>query len=276
MSRLVAEPLSRTLGQPVVVDPRPGADGEIAGQEARRAAADGYTLLVAEATTMSMVPAVRKDPPYDPLTDFTPIGHIGSIGFFLAIHPGVPAHTLGEFVAYVRARPGALAFASPAAPSLLAAAHLMRHARIRMLRVPYRGEPQAMPDLLSGRVQVMIASPFQIAQPARAGRLRVLAAMLPERSRPFADVPTLRELGYPESPQVSWVGLFGPANLPEQVAARLSAELQAALAQPALRAALENRGVVPRSSTPGELREIVKTQRDFWQAAVREGLIERD
>jgi tripartite-type tricarboxylate transporter receptor subunit TctC len=276
IARLVAESLSRSLRQTIVVDARPGADGQIAGVEARRAAPDGYTLLIAEATTMSMVPAVRREPPYDPLTDFTPIGHVSSIAFFLAIHPGVPAQTLGQFVAHARANPDALAFASPSAPSLLDMLHLMRHARIQMLKVYYRGEPPAMPDLVTGRVQAMIASPFLIAQPVKEGRLRVLAAMLPERSQPFPDVPTLRELGYPEAPQVAWSGLFGPAKLPAQITARLSAELKSALAQPALRQELEKRGAVPRSSSPEELREIVRTQLDFWRAAVREGWIGRE
>ena len=133
-----------------------------------------------------------------------------------------------------------------------------------------------MPDLLTGRVQAMIASPFLIAQPVKEGKLHVLAAMLPERSQPFPDVPTLRELGYPQPPQVSWSGLFGPAKLPAQITARLSAELKAALAQPALREELEKRGAVPRSSSPDELREIVRTQRELWRAAVRDGLIPRE
>jgi len=276
ISRLLAEPLSRALAQPVTIDGRPGADGQIAALEVRRAAPDGHALLLAEATTMSMVPAVRKDPPYDPLADFTPIGHISSIAFFLAIHPGVPAQTFGQFVSHARANPDALAFASPAAPSLLNMHHLMRYARFQMLKVYYRGEPPAMPDLLAGRVQAMIASPFLIAQPAKEGRLRVLAAMLPERSQPFPDVPTLRELGYPEPPQVSWVGLFGPAKLPAQVTARLSMELKAALVQPALREELEKRGAVPRSSSPEELRQIVRSQLEFWRTAVRDGWIPRE
>ena len=133
-----------------------------------------------------------------------------------------------------------------------------------------------MPDLLAGRVQVMIASPFLIAQPVKEGRLRVLAAMLPVRSQPFPDVPTLGELGYPQAPQVSWAGLFGPARLPAPIAARLSAELKAVLAQPALREELEKRGAVPRSSSPEELREIVRAQGEIWRAAVREGLLPRE
>jgi tripartite-type tricarboxylate transporter receptor subunit TctC len=276
VARLVAQRLQLSLGQPVILDLRPGADGQIAGTEARRATPDGYTLLIAETTTMSMVPAVRKEPPYDPLTDFTPIGHISSIAFFLAIHPGVPAQTLGQFVAHARANPDALAFASPAAPSLLSMSHLMRHARIQLVKVYYRGEPPAMSDLLTGRVQAMIASPFLIAQPVKEGKLRVLAAMLPERSQPFPDVPTLRELGYPQPPQVSWSGLFGPAKLPAQITARLSGELKAVLAQPALREELEKRGAVPRSSSPEELREIVRAQGELWRAAVRDGLMPRE
>ena len=274
--RLIAERLSRSLGQPFVIDAKPGADGQIAAMEVRRASPDGYTLLVGETTSLSMVPAVRKDPPYDVLADFTPISHIGAGAFFLAIHPRVPAQTLGQFIAHARANPGTLAFASSNAPSLLATVHFMRHAQVEMLHVPYRGEPPAMPDLLSGRVQVMIATPFLITQPVREGKLRLLAAAAPQRSQLYPDVPTLRELGYPEPPLISWVGLFGPAKLPAPITAWLSAELNAALALQALRNELERRGVVPRSSSPDELREIVKTQLDFWRTAVRERWIPRE
>jgi tripartite-type tricarboxylate transporter receptor subunit TctC len=274
--RLVAERLSRSLGQPILIDARAGADGQLAAMEVRRAAPDGYTLLVGETTSLSMVPAVRKDPPYDALQDFTAIGHIASGTYILAIHPSVPARTLDQFVAHARKNPGALLYGSSNAPALLATLHFMRHARVQMVHVPYRGEPQAIPDLLVGRVQVTIATPFLTAQPVKEGKLRVLAAVSPQRSQLFPDVLTLRELGYPEPPQISWVGLFGPARLPASITGRLSKELSAALAPAALRNELEKRGAVARSSSPDELREIVRGQLDFWRAAVREGLIPRE
>jgi tripartite-type tricarboxylate transporter receptor subunit TctC len=274
--RLIAERVSRPLGQPLVIDAKPGADGQITAMEVRRATPDGYTLLVGETTSLSMVPAIRKEPPYDPLADFTPISHLASGTFVLAIHPSVPARTLGQFIAHARTSPGTLLFGSSNAPALLATLHFMRHAQVQMQHVRYRGEPQAILDLLEGRVQVMIATPFLIAAPAKEGRLRVLATAMAQRSRLFPEVPTLRELGYPELPKISWVGLFGPAKLPSEVTARLSAELGAALALPALREELEKRGAVAESSSPAELREIVKTQLNFWQAAVREGLIPRE
>lgn len=274
--RLIGERLSRSLGQPVVIDAKPGADGQIAAMEVRRAAPDGYTLLVGETTSLSMVPVVRKEPPYDAIADFTPISHIGTGLFFLVIHPAVPARTIGELVAHARANPEALAFASSNAPSLLATRHFMRQARIQMLHVPYRGEPPAIPDLVGGRVQVMIATPFLITQPVQAGKLRVLAAALTQRSQPFPDVPTLRELGYAEPPLISWVGLFGPANLPVHITTLLSRETNAVLAVPALRRELEMRGAVARGSSPEELREIVRAQLDFWRSAVREELVPRE
>jgi tripartite-type tricarboxylate transporter receptor subunit TctC len=276
MLRLIADPLSRSLGQPIVIEARPGADGQLAAMEVRRAAPDGYTLLVGETTSLSMVPMVRKDPPYDAVADFTPIGHIASGTYILAVHPSVPARTLDQFVSYARANPGVLLYGSSNAPALLATAYFMRHARVQMVHVPYRGEPQAIPDLLMGRFQVTIATPFLTAQPVKEGRLRALAAVSPQRSRQFPDVPTLRELGYPELPQISWVGLFGPARLPASITGRLSRELNAALAPAALRDELEKRGAVARGSSPEELREIVRTQLDFWRAAVRDGLIPRD
>jgi len=122
----------------------------------------------------------------------------------------------------------------------------------------------------------MIATPFLISEPTKEGRLRVLAAVMPERSQPFPDVPTLRELGYPEPPLISWVGLFGPAKLPPELAERLSREVAVALAFPQLRADLEKRGVIARSSSPQELRKLVSSQLDFWRAAVRDGLIPKD
>jgi tripartite-type tricarboxylate transporter receptor subunit TctC len=274
--RLVAEPLSRLLGQPVLIDSRTGAEGQISAVEVRRAAPDGYTLLVGETSSMSMVPAVRRDPPYDSLADFTPIGHLLSGAFFLTIHASVPAQTLGQFIAQARSKPGALAFGSSNASSLLAMSHFMRHAQIRMLHVPYRGEPLAMPDLLLGRVQVMIATPFLIGQAVREGKLRVLAAALPERSQLYPNVPTLREMGYPEPPLISWVGLFGPARLPTEIIARLSKDLNAVLAVTALRNELEKRGAVPKASSPAELADLVRAQLEFWRAAVREGVVSRE
>jgi tripartite-type tricarboxylate transporter receptor subunit TctC len=275
MVRMIAERLSRSLGQPFVIEARPGADGQIAASEARRAPPDGYTLLFGETASLSMVPAVRKEPPYDVLNDFTPVSHVAAGAFFLFIHPAIPAQTMAQFIAHARANPGKVVFASTSAPSLLATTHVMRHARISMLHVPYKGEPTAMPDMLSGRVQFMIATPFLTAQPAKEGKLRAMAAMLPQRSAPFPDLPTLDELGFPSPPQISWVGLFGPARLPAPIVAKLSAETNAALSQPSLRDELVKRGAVPRGSSPEELRTLVRTQLDFWQAAVKEGLVSR-
>jgi tripartite-type tricarboxylate transporter receptor subunit TctC len=273
--RMITEPLSRSLKQPIIVEAKTGADGQLAAAEVQRSAPDGYTLLAGETSSMSMVPAVHANAPYDPLRDFSPVSHLGSGVFFIVANASVPAKSLTELVAHARARPGELAIASSSA-SMLATHHFMRAAQIQMLHVPYRGEPLAMPDLLAGRVQIMIATPFLISEPTKEGRLRVLAAVMPERSQPFPDVPTLRELGYPEPPLISWVGLFGPAKLPPELAERLSREVAVALAFPQLRADLEKRGVIARSSSPQELRKLVSSQLDFWRAAVRDGLIPKD
>jgi tripartite-type tricarboxylate transporter receptor subunit TctC len=271
--RLISQRLSRSLGQTVVIDAKPGADGQIAAMEARRSAPDGYTLFAGETTSMSMIPAARLSPPYDPIANFTPIGHIASGAFFLVIHAGIPGKTLKDFVDQARATPDKFAFASSNASSLLASIYFMRYAQIRMLHVPYRGEPPAMPDLVGGRVQFMIATPFLVAQPVHEGKLRVLAAVLPQRGQAFPEAPTLHELGYAETPLISWVGLFGPAKLPPSITARWSAELKATLALQDLRNELDRRGALPRSSSPEELGALVRTQLKVWQDAVREGLI---
>jgi tripartite-type tricarboxylate transporter receptor subunit TctC len=274
VTRAVGEPLSRSLGQPVIVDPKPGADGQIAAMEVRRAAADGYTLFVGATTPMSMVPALRKDSPYDVVSDFTPISSLGAAAIFVFAHPSVPATSLKELVSYAQAYPAKLSYASGHAIGIASTAHFLQHAKIRMLHVPYKGESAALPDLITGRVQLIFATPHLMASHVKDGRLRALAALLPQRSAILPDVPTMKELAFPEVPVTSWAGFFGPASLPRDITERLSRELNAVLARPNLREEIDKRGFMIRGSGPDELAQVVKTQLAAWRSAVAEGWIQ--
>ena len=158
ITRILGASVSSAVGQPVLVDNKVGADGAIAGTEVVKAAPDGYTLLMATNSPMSAVPALKKVPPYDPVTDFTPVTDVGRYTFFIVVHPGVPAKTLPELIQYARANPGKLNYATGNTTGIVSTAFFSSLAKIEMVHVPYKGEPQAMTDLISGRVQFMFAS----------------------------------------------------------------------------------------------------------------------
>src|SRR5262245_1433611 len=158
-ARIFAQPLGQALGQPVVIDTKPGADGAIAADAAMKAGPDGYTLFYATNTAFSWVPAVRKSPPYDPLVDFTPVSLIGQFGFFLFAHPSVPANSMAELLAYIRANPGKLNYGSGNSTSMLTTAQLVLQEKLDVVHIPYKGDGPLSLDLLGGRVQFAIATP---------------------------------------------------------------------------------------------------------------------
>lgn len=272
-ARIVSQPLSQALGQPVLVENKPGADGQIGAMEARRSAPDGHTLLVGVATNMSMVPAVRKSPPYDPVADFTPISFFGAATYFLVVHPSLPVKSVDELISYARNTPNRLSYGSGNAIGLISAVHLLAQTRTEMTHIPYKGDPQAVPDLAAGRIQVMFAVQTVTLPLIREGKLRALATPLPQRSSLLPDVPTMRELGYAGAPVESWGGFFGPANMPKETAERLSREISAILERSDVREQLAPTGWAGRGSSPGRLETYVKEQLEAWRRAVQEGTI---
>ena len=269
-ARIFAQPLSQALGQPVVIETKPGADGAIAADATMKAAPDGYTLFYATNTAFSWVPAVRKNPPYDPVADFTPVSMVGIFGFFVFSHPSVPANNMAELFAHIRANPGKLNYASGNSTAMLSTAQLVLREKLDVVHIPYKGDGPLSIDLLGGRVQFAIATPGAAAPQVKEGKLRVLATLLPNRSPLLPQAPTMAESGLAGLSITPWGGVFGPKGMPRDVTDRLSRELIALLKRPEVREAFGILAFEPRGSTPEELAAFTKEQLEVWRRVVAE------
>ena len=269
MARTVAQGLSANLGQPVVVDNKPGADGTVALREAMAAPADGHTLLYATGSMIAL-PLQSRPMSFDWLSELAPVGKLGRVSFCLIVNPGVPAHSVAELVAYARANPDKLNYSTSTQSELMAAAQFMRAAGIRMTRVPYKGGAQAMPDLLAGRIQVMFG-PVALALPQlNNGGVRVLATVLPRRNASLPEVPTLAEAGFAEVAVPTWQSIFVPAKTPRTVVNRLAQGLQTVLAKPEVRAEFERRALFVEQASPEELAATVTREQALWTGLISE------
>ena len=268
-ARIVAKPLSEALGQSVIVENRPGADGTIAAQAVIGAKPDGTTLFFSSTTAICAVPTMRKNPPYDPTTAFTPVSMVGPLEMVLLAHPSVKGRTLAEVLRYVKANPGKVNFAASNSTALLASAQLQRSAGLEAINVPYKGDAPALIDLVAGRVQLMYASPGAPQQYIQQGKLHAVAALSPSRIATMPDVPTMKEAGMEGLSIVPWVGILGPAGMPADVSNRLSAEIQKIVARPEVQAQLANFGVKAQGSDPATLGRFIREQITNWHEAVR-------
>jgi tripartite-type tricarboxylate transporter receptor subunit TctC len=269
ISRVLGNSVSAAIGQPVIVDNKAGADGAIAASEVAKAAPDGYTLLMATNSPLSVVPAMKKSPPYDPVADFTPITDVGRYTFFVVVNPDLPVKTLPELVQYARANPGKVNYATGNTTGIVSSALLASLAKIEMVHVPYKTEPQVMADLVGGRVQMMFASSTTSMPLIRDGKLRALVTTLPRRSHLLPEVPTIAEAGYPSFSIISWAGLFGPAKMPADVVARLNKEFVTAMGRPDVQDAMQKQAFVLTPSTPEKLAGWVKEQLESYRSILK-------
>jgi len=269
LARIVGQELFQALGQPVVVVPKPGADGAISAQEVMRASPDGYTFLFGTNSAYSVVPNLRKTPPYDVLKDFTPVTYLGDNTFFIVVHPSIPAKSIGELIAYAKKNPKTISYAAGNTYALVSTAMFGASNGLELRAVPYKSEPDAMADLLSGRVQLMNGTVTSVGSHVRDGKLRALATTLPEASPIMPEVPSFTEAGQPKFPIGPWFGLVGPANLPPAIVARMNKEMVIVLAKPAVKEAMLKQGFMARSSTPEALAAHMKEQLGVWKTAIK-------
>jgi len=269
-TRILGQALSDQMGQPVIVDNRPGADSALAAEQMTRIAPDGYTIMFASNSAMTAAVALRKTPAYDPLKDFTPISLVGRATVIMYVHPSVPAKTLKEFVEHARANPGKLAYGTGNPLSILYNVQLMNSAGISMLHVPYKGEGPLMPDIIAGRVHSSFLSQGNAISLAKEGKLRALAVLLATRSALLPEVPTIAEAGVPAVTVRQWAGVFGPPKMPRDIVERLNKEVNAALKRPDVLEQLQRYGYAAEGSTPEGLTAINRDDLALWRKLVAE------
>ncbi len=262
VSRLVGQRLAAGLGQPVVIENRAGAGGTIGLDNCAKAPPDGYTLVMAPASALTVAPALNPKLPYDPVRDFAPVTGVAGGPNVLALHPSVPATSLKEFLALARARPGRLSYATsgPSSMSGLSGELLKSLARIDMVGVAYKGTGPAVIELIGGQVDLMIVD-LAIAMPhVRAGRLRAIAVSGSKRSAFEPGIPTLAEAGVPGYSLVNWRGVLAPAGTPRDVVLKLNAEIVKVLGLPDIREALGREGYEPIGDTPEQFAALIRSE----------------
>jgi tripartite-type tricarboxylate transporter receptor subunit TctC len=272
MARLIADKLSQTWGQPVLVENRPGADGRIGAEAVAKSAPDGYTLFLPNAGVITVNPALFGKMAYDPIKDFTPITQVATIVIVLAANPAVAANSVKELVALAQAKPGTLHYTSAGNRSgipYLAGALLRDKAGIDIVHVPYKANAQAQQDLLGAQIEFMYDTLAATLPHVKSGRLKVLAIVGSQRSPALPGVPTLTEAGYPGTEGDAWAGLFAPGGTPKAVVEKIHADVTAVLRQAEVRERLTALGLDVVGSKPDEFAALIKADTAKWAAVIR-------
>jgi tripartite-type tricarboxylate transporter receptor subunit TctC len=265
MARLVGQYLSAKLGQPVVVEDRPGVGGTLASKLVAAAEPDGYTLLFASAGSLAISPSLYKNIGYDPIAGFAPVAMVANHPLAMVVHPSVPAQSVKELVAYAKANPGKLNYGAPTGTPPHLMGELFRSlAGIDIVFVPYKGAAPALTDLLAGRTQMTILSTAVIVPPILDHRLRALAVTSTARWHELPDVPTMAEAGFAGFPQGSWTAVVAPAGTPSAVVARLNATINEGLRTSELRDGLTRLGAEIKIDTPQQLGALMVEESRKW------------
>lgn len=269
IGRELAQHAAKTLGQPVIIDNKPGADGAIGAAEVKRSRPDGYTLFLATNSPMSGVPTMKKSPGYDVTKDFTAITDVGRYTFLMYLNAQVPARTLQEFVQLAKAKPDEFTYGSGNVTGQLSFASIAQAGKITVTHVPYKGEPPAINDLIGGQFHGIVATAGTGVPHVRTGKLRALAIIADQRSPNLPDVPTIKEAGVPNFSIQPWVGLFGPASMPKDVVDKLNRAFGAAMKDPDIVRKMAAQDFFFTPSTPEALAALVKRQLDAHRDIAR-------
>lgn len=278
VARAVAENLGSVLGQPVVVENRPGAGGNIGTEVTARAEPDGYTLLMGSTGPQAMNPAVYARLPFDVLRDLAPVSMVAMVPSALVVNPQLPIRTVAELIAYGKQHPDALKYGSGGyGTTLHLSGELFKSlAGVDMLHIPYKGTAPALADLVGGQIQLMFAAVPSVMPMVKAGKLRVLAVTTRQRSQALPDVPTVAESGVPDYEMAPWFGVFTTAGTPQPVVQRLSEAIHQVVAMPAVRDALQKQGAEPLTNTPQEFAAMLRAEIDKWSRIVKAAKITID
>jgi tripartite-type tricarboxylate transporter receptor subunit TctC len=270
-SRAVAHELTQILGQPVTVDNRPGAGGNIGADMVAKSAPDGYTLLMTTSGIMAINPALYSKLPFDPVKDFTPISVVVSLNNVLVVNPSVPVNSVKELIALAKAQPGKLTYASSGnGTSIHLSGELFKSmAGVDMLHIPYKGSSPAVTDLLAGQVNMMFDNIPSSLPHIRAGKLRALAVTGAKRSQLLPDLPTIAEAGVPGYDSYVWFGVVGPAGMPPEIVAKLNAALAKAAATPSFHDRLTGQGYDVLSSAPEQMASSIRVEIAKWGKIVK-------
>jgi tripartite-type tricarboxylate transporter receptor subunit TctC len=271
-ARTLGARLSETLGQTIVMENRAGAAGVLGADAAAKAAPDGYTLFIGQASNLAINPHLVAKLPYDPVRDFAPVTLVAGSPSLLVVHPSLPVYRVKDLVALARARPGAINYASAGSgsPGHISTEYFKRIARVDLLHVPYKGASPALIAVLTGEASLYFTSPVAAQPLVKAGRLRQVAVTSARRFAPLPEVPTIAEAGYRDIDIVSWWGLLGPAGMPRAIVARLHAEALRAMNAPETRDRLSAQGAsVMTNRSPEEFGSFIRSEIEKWGRMVK-------
>jgi len=271
LARVAADKLRQSMGQPVVVENRPGASGNVGSDMVAKATPDGYTLLFGSMSTHAMNAALMNTMPFDGVKDFSPLAMVAFVTNTMVIHPSVPAKDVKEFIAYMKANPGKIAYASagPGSTNHLSAVLFERMAGVEMLHVPYRGGAPAVVDTVAGQTQLLFSAGTQTLPHVNADRLRLIGVTEAKRSSLLPQVPTVAET-IPGYEMAVWYGAFGPAGMPADLVSKLNAEINKAMMLPDVKQRMAEIGVEVTNISASEFAKVLQADADKWGKLIRE------
>jgi tripartite-type tricarboxylate transporter receptor subunit TctC len=272
LARIISPKLGEYLGQQIVIENRSGAAGNIGAEFVAKAAPDGYTILMGQASNLTINVSLMSKMPYDPVKDLAPVTLVATTPNLLVVHPSLPVRTVKDLVALAKAKPGAVNYASSGSGSAghLAGELFKRVAQIDMVHIPYKGAAPALIDVVAGQAQLYFTSPISATPFVKGGRLRMVAVTSLKRSPSLPDIPTVAESGYADFEVVSWWGILTPAAVPREIIARLHTDIVKVLALPETKIKFADQGADVASNTPAEFAAYIKTEIAKWGKLIKE------